>query len=106
MEDFNEKNCLLKNWLKKVKNYYNGLRYVMENKSKLTPHIDDVFLKDLVGFYNKLFFADKQFVWFFIEHYCKGKTMPEIVKESGFCRAQVYIIKNKFLMWLDDNCNS
>ena len=98
-----KENVYSKIWLKKVKNYYNGIRYVIENKLKLTPYIDDDFLGELVGFYNKLFFADKQFIWFFIEHYCKGKTILEIVKESGFCRAQVYKIKDNFLKWIDDN---
>ena len=47
----------LKNWLKKVQNYYDGVRYVMGNNLKFSPSIDEDFLKELVDFYNKLFFC-------------------------------------------------
>ena len=34
MEDFNEKNMTLKNWLKKVKNYYKTFRWLKGNNVK------------------------------------------------------------------------
>ena len=101
-----KKNMTLKNWLKKVQNYYNGVRYVMENKLKLKPLIDEDFLNDLVEFFNKLFFADNQFLWFYIEYYCKGKTLEEIAYSVGYSVRHVSRINNKFLKWADNNFNS
>ena len=98
-----KENVYSKIWLKKVKNYYDGVRYIFDKKSMFTSKVNDKFLGELIEFINLLIFGEKQFLWFFIEYYCKGKTILEIVKESGFCRAQVYNIKTNFLKWLE-NC--
>ena len=62
MEDYNEKNMTLKNWLKRVQNYYDGVRYVMGNNLKFSPSIDEDFLKELVDFNNKFFCRQSNFM--------------------------------------------
>ena len=98
-----KKNMTLKNWLKKVQNYYDGVRYVMGNNLKFSPSIDEDFLKELVDFYNKLFFADNQILWFYIEYYCKGKTLEDIASSVGYSVRHVSRLHNKFLKWAENN---
>ena len=90
----------LKNWLKKVKNYYETLRYLRENKMVGIPTIDDNFFSNLIDFLNVICFAPKRFYVLYIEHYCKGRTFKEISEELDYSCTQIYNIHKAFLEWL------
>jgi len=95
------KNVTWKIWLKKVKNYYEAVRYLSKNKGKFEPDVDDGFYINLVNFNNIIMLASREFYVLYIEHYCKGKTLTKISEEVGYSRMQIHRIHKNFLDWLE-----
>lgn len=86
----------LKNWLKKVKNYYKTLRWLKENNVKGKPEMDKEFYDFLSKLSNIILLAPLDYLIMYLGIYCQGYTYEKLVGITDYSKRKLYRLNSGF----------
>lgn len=93
----------LKNWLKRVKKYYNALRWLKENNIKGKPDIDEEFRVFLSKLTNIILLAPIDYLIVYWGIYCQGYTYASLVEIIGCSKRKLLRIHAKLEKYLEES---
>lgn len=99
------KNVPLKNWLKKIKNYYKTVRWLRENNVKGEVEMDKEFYDFLSKLTNVILLAPLDYLIIYWGLYCQGCTYEKLVDITGYSKRKLYRLHKNFQNYLSSYFN-